>query len=163
MKKCLSFWSACALLVVSAACTKSSPARPSETGAAPAGEAVTSATVNGITLTTPTLVTPTAGQRLRFAEQPLTLTIKNAVSSGGGALTYTIQVAGDANFTQIAYAKDGVAEGTGGQTSLKIDKLAGNKDYFWRARANSGGAAVRIRPDARSTSGPRWSCRRPLW
>jgi hypothetical protein len=140
MKKCLSFWSACALLVVTTACTKSSPARPSETGAAPAGEAVTSATVNGITLTTPTLVTPTAGQRLRFAEQPLTLTIKNAVSSGSGALTYTIQVASDANFTQIAYSKDGVAEGTGGQTSLKIDKLAGNKDYFWRARANSGGA-----------------------
>ena len=141
MKKCLSFWSACAILVVTTACTKSSPARPTESGAAPAGEAVTSATVNGITLTTPQLVAPTAGQRFRFADQPLTLTAKNAASTGSTPLTYTFQVANDANFTSIAYSKDGVAEGTGGQTSLKIDKLAGNKDYYWRVRASSGGSA----------------------
>lgn len=141
MKKCLCYWSACALLVVTAACTKSSPARPSETGAAPAGEAVTSATVNGITLTTPVLVTPTSGQRLRFADQPLTLTVRNAVSTGSTALTYTFQVATDGGFSNIAFQRENVAEGTGGQTSLRIDKLAGNKDYFWRVRANSGGAS----------------------
>ncbi len=140
MKKCLIFWSACALLVVTTACTKSSPARPTETSAAPAGEAVRSVTVNGITLTTPQLVTPTAGQRFKFADQQLTLTIKNAASTGSTPLTYTFQVANDANFTSMAYAKDGVAEGTGGQTSLKIDKLAGNKDYYWRVRSNSGGS-----------------------
>src|SRR3954463_9761688 len=141
MKKCLLFWSACALLVVTTACTKSSPARPTETSAAPAGEAVTSASVNGITLTTPQITAPTAGQRYRFAEQPLTFTVKNAVSTGATPLTYTFQVASDANFTQIAYAKDGVAEGSGGSTSLKIDKLAGQKDYFVRVRANSGSSA----------------------
>lgn len=139
-QKCLSYWSVCALLLVTTACTKSSPARPSDTGAAPAGEAVTSATVNGITLTTPTLVTPVVGQRYRFADQPLTLTIRNAATTGATALTYTFQVATDANFSNIAFQRENVAEGTGGQTSLKIDKLAGDKDYFWRVRANSGGS-----------------------
>src|SRR5215471_7309822 len=139
MKKCSSVWSACALVVITTACTKSSPARPTETNAAPAGEAVTAVTVNGITLTTPQPVTPTAGQRFAFADQPLTLTVKNAASTGSSGLTYSFQVANDANFTSIAYSKDGVAEGTGGQTSLKIDKLAGNKDYYWRARAGNGG------------------------
>jgi hypothetical protein len=141
MKKCFLLWSACALLVVTTACTKSSPARPTETSAAPAGEAVTSATVNGITLTTPTITTPVVGQRYRFAEQPLTFAIRNAASTGATALTYTFQIAKDGNFTNLAYSKDGVAEGTGGTTSLKIDKLAGASDYFVRVRANSGGSA----------------------
>jgi len=142
MKKCFLVWSACALVVVTTACTKSSPARPSETGAAPAGEAVTSATVNGVTLTTPTIASPTAGQKFRFAEQPLTVTINNAASTSSTALTYSFQVATDAAFTAIAFSKDGVAQGTGNTTSIKIDsKLAGNKDYFVRARANSGSSA----------------------
>jgi len=140
MKKCFLYSSACALLVITAACTKSSPARPTETSAATGGEAVTSATVNGITLTTPQLATPTAGQRFKFADQPLTLTVKNAVSSGSTALTYSFQVASDANFASIVFSKDGVAEGAG-QTSVTVDKLAGQKDYFWRARANSGSSA----------------------
>jgi len=107
---------------------------------APAGEAATAVTVNGITLTTPQPVTPTAGQRFKFADQPVTLTLKNAASTGSTPLTYGFQVANDANFTSVAFAKDGVAEGSGGQTSLKIDKLAGNKDYYWRVRAASGGS-----------------------
>jgi hypothetical protein len=135
--KILSVWSALALLVVSTACQKSSPARPSDAETTAQVTSVVDAK-SGITLTTPQLATPTAGQRLRFAEQPLTLTVKNAASSGSTALTYSFQVASDAAFASVVYSKDGVAEG-GGQTSLKIDKLAGSKDYFWRARAMSGG------------------------
>src|SRR3954451_17355949 len=98
MKKCLSFWSACALVVVTTACTKSSPARPTEASVAPAGEAATAVTVNGITLPPPHPVTPRAGQRLRSAAQPVTLTLKNAASTGSTPLTYGFQVANDANF-----------------------------------------------------------------
>jgi hypothetical protein len=134
--KFLPVWSALALLVVSIACQKSSPSRPSDVAAAPPSGAVVDAKT-GITLTTPQLVTPTAGQRFRFAEQPLTLTVKNAASTGSAALTYGFQVASDSAFANVVFSKDGVAEG-GGQTSLKVDRLAGAKDYFWRARASSG-------------------------
>jgi hypothetical protein len=94
----------------------------------------------GLTITAPQLVTPADGQRFRFGDQALTLTVKNAAATGSSTLTYTFQVASDAAFGSIVYSKDGVAEGNG-QTSLKIDKLAGDKDYFWRARANAGSLA----------------------
>jgi hypothetical protein len=114
-------------------CTKSSPTRPSDAGASSQVSAVSDAKT-GVTLTTPQLVSPTSGQRLSFTDQPLTLTVKNGVATGGIPLTYGFQVASDAGFANIVYSKDGVAEGAGGQTGLKIDKLPGNKDYFWRAR-----------------------------
>jgi hypothetical protein len=139
MKNCLSIVSAIALAATAAACTKSSPTRPTDAAASAQTAAVTDAK-SGITLTTPQLVTPTDGQRFKFAEQPLTLTIKNAVGTGSSALTYSFQVATDSGFGSVVFSKDGVAEGTG-QTALKIDKLAGNKDYFWRARASAGSQA----------------------
>jgi hypothetical protein len=83
---------------------QSSPARPSETGAAPAGEAVTSATVNGVTLTTPTVTSPTAGQKFasRSSRSPSPST---TASTSATALTLSFQVATDAGFTAIAYSK----------------------------------------------------------
>jgi hypothetical protein len=134
MKKRSRVWSAIALMTVAAGCAKSSPTRPSDTGASSQVSAINDAKT-GVTLTTPQPQTPTSGQRLKFADQPLTLTVKNGVTTGVTALTYTFQVASDAGFASVVYSKDGVAEGAGGQTSLNIDKLAGNKDYFWRVRA----------------------------
>jgi hypothetical protein len=130
---------ALALAVAVSACEKSSPTRPSDV-AADASTAIVSDAKAGVTITAPQLVTPTDGQRFRFTDQQLTLTIKNAAATGSSTVTYTFQVATDAAFGSIVYSKDGVAEGNG-QTSLKIDKLAGNKDYFWRARANVGSLA----------------------
>src|SRR5262245_16191785 len=109
MKKCLTFWSAVALLVASAACTKSSnPATPSTPSTTEAAASVTDAKL-GITITTPQLISPAVNATPRFADQPLTLTIKNAASSGSSAITYTFQVASDASFTTIVVSKD-VAE-----------------------------------------------------
>jgi hypothetical protein len=84
-------------------------------------------------------VSPAVNQQLKFAEQPLTLTVKNAVSTGTSAKTYSFEVATDAAFANKVYSKDGVAEGSG-QTALKIDVLPGPgaKSYFWRARAVAG-------------------------
>src|SRR6478609_6402658 len=120
-------WSALALLVVATACTKASPTRPSEGTASGQTTSVTDA-VTGVTLTSPTAVTPTANQQFRNAEQPITLTVKNAVTSGTTPLTYTFEVATDAAFASKVYTKDGVAAGSG-TTSLKIDKLTANKSY----------------------------------
>ena len=136
--KSFGIWSALALLVATTACTQSSPARPTDGAAAGQTAAVTDA-VTGVTLTSPTAVSPTVNQQFKYAEQPITLTVKNAVSTGITARTYTFEVATDAAFASKVFTKDGVAEGSG-QTSVKVDVLAGPqaKSYFWRARANVG-------------------------
>src|SRR5919197_501320 len=115
---------ALAIAVAAAACQKSSPTRPSDTAADVSTPVVADAKA-GISITAPQLVTPADGQRFRFTDQQLTLTIKNAAATGSSTLTYAFQVASDVAFGSIVYSKDGVAEGNG-QTSLKIDKLAGD-------------------------------------
>jgi hypothetical protein len=138
-QKCLNvLWITVAALSAVTACTKSSPTRPTDTAASPEVSTVLDAK-SGVTLTTPQLVSPTAGQKFKFTEQPLTLTVKNGATTGSTPLTYTFQVASDAGFGAIVYSRDGVAQGNG-QTTLTIDKLAGNKDYYWRSRVNAGSA-----------------------
>jgi hypothetical protein len=139
--KNVAIWSALALLASAAACAKASPTRPSDETASAATASVKDA-VTGVTLTSPTPVTPTANQQFKYAEQPLTLTVGNAISTGSTALTYTFEVASDAAFATKVFSKDGVVSGSA-QTSLKIDTLPGPaaKSYFWRARASSGSVA----------------------
>jgi hypothetical protein len=138
--KSLGICSALALTLAAVACEKSNPARPSsDLNASTQPTSVTDA-VTGITLTTPIALTPTNNQQFKNVEQPVTLTVKNAVTTGTSALTYTFEVATDASFGNRVYTKDGVAEG-GGQTSLKIDRIAPDKTYYWRARGNSGSQA----------------------
>ncbi|MCU1384387.1 MAG: hypothetical protein JWL71_3084 [Acidobacteria bacterium] len=136
-QKCLFSWSALALLVTTG-CTQASPTRPSAVSATGTTAVVIDA-VTGVTLTVPSPVTPTVNQQFNYAEQPLTLTVKNAVSTGTTALTYGFEVASDATFANKVYAKDGIPEGSG-RTSVKIDVLPGPaaKTYFWRARAMVG-------------------------
>src|SRR5476649_1969597 len=139
--KTLSLLSALALFIGTAACEKSSPARPSDLAGASGSAAVTDA-VTGITLTAPTLTSPTASQAFKFADQPLTLTVKNAVHTAGATASpiYTFEVATDAAFANKVYTNAGVAESASGSTSVKIDTLAGPlaKSYFWHARATIG-------------------------
>src|SRR5580765_4579131 len=148
---------ALALLVASAACTKASPSRPSESTASSATTSVTDATT-GVSLTSPSPVTPTANQQFKNVEQPITLTVKNAVTSGTTALVYTFEVATDSAFASKVYTKDGVPAGAT-TTALKIDKLTANKSYFWRARperladgSQYGGSRLRHRAGGRPES-----------
>src|SRR5437867_3734016 len=125
--KCLKVCTTLALLVTAAACGKSNPTNPTTLATGRQNAVVTQPAAftdakTGITLTAPTLVTPNDGQQFRFAEQPLTLTVGNGVTTGTTALTYSFQVASDAGFSSLVYSKDGVAEGAGGQTKLTIDK-----------------------------------------
>jgi hypothetical protein len=141
MKKRCSVWSLVALAVVAASCTKSTPAVPSESSApAQTATVVADAKVgtNAVTLTSPTLVSPAVNATFKFTDQPITLTFKNAVSTGSTPLTYGVQVALDAGFGSIVYSKDGIVENPGGQTSQVVDKLAGAKTYYWRARVAAG-------------------------
>src|SRR5438105_4705021 len=132
--KCLTVCGTLALVVATVACdgsksaTTLSPSAPTASPLASASTQVVASSIDvktGITVTAPQLSSPADAQQFKFAEQPLTLTIKNAASTGTTALTYSFQVASDAGFATIVYSKDGVAEGANGQTSLKIDPLAG--------------------------------------
>jgi hypothetical protein len=42
-------------------------------------------------------------------------------------------------FVAKVQTKDGVAEGSGGQTTVRLDLLTPNRDYYWHARANVNG------------------------
>ena len=137
--KSLSLWSAVALLVAASACSKSTPTRPTNLESAPDTASVTDA-VSGITLTTPQLSTPNEGASFKFIEQPITLVVKNAVSTGSTALTYTFEVASDAAFASKVQTKEGVAQGNA-NTSVTLDRLGADRSYYWRSRASSGSVA----------------------
>jgi hypothetical protein len=135
-RKTLSIGGACALVIATAACEKSSPARPTDVETTTQTATVVDAKT-GVTLTTPVPVSPDNNKQFKNVEQPVTLTVRNAVTTGTSPLTYSFEVATDAAFANKVYSKDGVAEASG-QTSLKIDKLAADKNYFWRAHASAG-------------------------
>src|SRR5262245_7644666 len=109
------------------ACTNSNPSSPDS-----------SSTTGSVTVPRP--AQPPADAQVRFADQPVTLVIQNAVTTTSGTV-YTFEVATDAAFATKVQTKDNVAEGTAGLTTVKLDALAGGRDYFWRARATSGGTA----------------------
>lgn len=160
MKKFFSVWSALALVAMVTACAKSSPTQP--TSAAQTSNASTPATSSagsvvstpeGATITTPAAVSPADNAQIKFSQQPVTLVVRNAVTTGNGTLTYSFEVATDSGFANKAYTKDGVAAGNG-QTSLTIDKLKGATTYYWRAHVMLNSAAGPNSPVRSFTIGP---------
>jgi hypothetical protein len=89
---------------------------------------------------------------MRYTDQPVTLSTANAVSTQGAA-TYTFEVATDSGFSNKVQTKADVAEGSG-QTSVKLDNLAGGADYYWHVKANSSGTQGVFGPTYKFTIGP---------
>jgi hypothetical protein len=115
------------------ACSSSSPAQPSGTSPSTGASALTAS------VTVPRPSHPANGTVVPNAAQPVTLTVLNAVVTKSSGTTYTFEVATDAAFTNKVQTKDGVAEGSSGQTSVTLDALPAAADYYWRARATGGG------------------------
>jgi hypothetical protein len=120
-----------AVLPLVAACEtskSSNPLSPSVAGPIP-----------GVEISAPTPLLPSANASVESDQQPVTLTIENASSSGQRPLTYRVEVAADAGFSTMVFSKDNIAPGGGGRTSVNLsDKLASDRTYFWRARAQDG-------------------------
>jgi hypothetical protein len=135
-----------ALLLVAAACEKSSPVTPSEvvSVASVAAASVTEAT-SSVTVGAPQPVSPADGAQFKFVEQPVKVAITNGVTTGSAPLTYSFEVATDAGFANKVFTKDNVAEGAGGQTNLTLDRLSPARTYFWRARSGSAGPSSKVR------------------
>jgi hypothetical protein len=94
-----------------------------------------SASAPSVSFTSPLAAQPSNGATFRFSQQPVTLTFSNAVRTGPVTPTYTVEVATDAGFSNKVFTKDGIAEGSGGTTSVQISALAGSTLYYWRSKA----------------------------
>lgn len=113
------------------ACTASKSSNPlSPTIAGP---------IPGIEITAPKMLEPTPGTKIPVEKQPVTLLIENAGSNGPRPLSYSFDIATDTAFNTIVFSRDGIPQGEGGRTSLRMpDALATGRTYYWRARALDG-------------------------
>src|SRR5262245_27122930 len=68
----------------------------------------------------PRAVSPGSDVVIKNGEQPITLVVQNAISTQSAATTYTFEVATDSGFASKVQSKDGVAQGSGGQTAVKL-------------------------------------------
>lgn len=95
--------------------------------------------IPGVDITSPAMVQPANLARIPADQQPVTLTIGNASSSGPRPLSYRFEIASDVAFGGVLLTREGVQAGTNGQTSFRMsDPLAADRVYFWRARAEDG-------------------------
>ena len=113
-------------------------------------------------VTAPRPTTPPSGSVIRNVDQPVNVAFQNAPVTAGGAATYAVQVATDVGFSNVVVARDDIVEGSGGQTTVRLDTLAGGRDYFWRARATSGGTTGVYGTVSRFTVGPAVTIQAPL-
>jgi hypothetical protein len=145
-----------AVVMLAAACSKSNPVSPTTTATPAPGGALTAS------VTTPRPLAPANGAVIANLAQPVTLTVQNAPVTQPGSTTYTWEVATDAGFAARVQTKDAVAEGIGGQTSVKLDTLAAAKDYYWHARATAGGTTGVYGATSKFTIGPAIAINAPV-
>jgi hypothetical protein len=142
--------------VAAAGCTSSNPSQPSAAApAAVAGNATAS-------IAAPRPLTPANNAQVRNADQPVTLTALNAITTATSAVTYTFEVASDAAFASRVQTWDNVAEGSSGQTSQRLDPLAAARDYWWHVRATGGGTTGVFGPAYKFTVGPAITINAPV-
>lgn len=95
----------------------------------------TSATSADVSFGAPQANTPANGASFPFSAQPISLTLTNAVRAGSAGATYSVEVATDAGFSNKVFTKDGIAEGSGGSTSVTLSALNGGTTYYWHSAA----------------------------
>jgi hypothetical protein len=93
--------------------------------------------IPGVEISAPGLLEPAQGFKFKEAEQPIRLVIQNASTNGVRPLTYTFEVASDAEFTSKVFSRSKVAPGDG-KTSVQLDRLEIGRNYYWRAHAEDG-------------------------
>ena len=91
-----------------------------------------------VSFASPAAASPSSGTALP-GNQPVTLTIANAVRTASQTATYTFEVARDGGFANVVARQDDVAEGANGTTSAQFSNLPPDSTYFWHARAKIDG------------------------
>ena len=94
--------------------------------------------VEGVVISTPNLLEPGQDWEMRSRDQPLKLLFQNADTNGARPLKYSFDIATDAEFKNIIFARTGVEPNAAGVTQFQLpDKLAAGT-YWWRTRAGDG-------------------------
>ena len=141
-----------AALAAAAACSNA-VTNPLTPGAAGGGTG-TVTTTSTASVAAPRPLQPANGALIRNQDQPVTLVVKNAlVTKAGATATYLFEVSTDPSFGTKVQTKDNVVEGTGGQTSVRLDLLPGGTDYYWHVRASGGGTIGVFSPAFKFTVG----------
>src|SRR3954453_4079604 len=95
--------------------------------------------IPGIEISAPKMLEPGPASKISIEQQPVTLLIENAGSNGPRPLSYSFDIATDTGFSNKVFSREGVAQGDGGRTSLRlVDSLATGHTYYWRVRAQDG-------------------------
>ncbi len=95
--------------------------------------------IAGVTISAPKLLQPAAGSQLSFEQQPITLMVANATSTGVRPLTYVFEISVDSAFGTTLFSQTNVPAGNSGQTTLRLpSSLSADRTYYWRARAEDG-------------------------
>jgi len=98
--------------------------------------------IAGVTISTPNGLSPGQDTQIFMRDQPVKLLFQNAASTGQRTVTYTVEVATDANFNSIAFKRTGIAPDSGSTTTFQLpDTLATGRTYWWRVRAEDGANA----------------------
>jgi hypothetical protein len=98
--------------------------------------------IAGVVISAPQPMSPANGAQVAVDQQPLTLTIQDASSTGVRPLTYTFAIAIDAAFQTIVLSQTGVKPGGSGQTSFRLSQtLPPDHTYYWRVQAQDGANA----------------------
>src|SRR5262245_42974133 len=84
------------------ACSTNNPTRPTASFIAPVTQG------------------PANGTIYNFSQQPITLTIVNSVKTGGGSVTYSVEVSSSSTFANTAFTREGIEESTTGTTSVTL-------------------------------------------
>ena len=97
--------------------------------------------VEGVVISTPALLEPGQDWELRSRDQPLKLRFQNSNTNGVRPLKYSLEIASDAAFKNIVFARTGVEPSPTTETLFQLpDKLAAGT-YWWRTRAEDGANA----------------------
>jgi hypothetical protein len=147
------------LLVAAVGCG-SNPASPAAPGSGSSSGGASS--TSSASIVAPKPLSPASSAQIKNADQPITLTALNAITTAGSGTTYTFEISSDSSFGAKFQTKDAVPEGANGQTSVKLDALPASSDYFWHVRATGGGTSGVFGPVFKFTIGPAITVSAPL-
>ena len=94
--------------------------------------------IAGVEISTPALLEPGQDWEMKTRDQPIKLLFQNSNTNGDRPLTYSFDLATDAAFKNVVFARTGVQPDPGPETRFQLpDKLAAGT-YWWRTRAEDG-------------------------
>jgi hypothetical protein len=94
--------------------------------------------IEGVVLSVPHILEPGADWELRTRDQPVQLLFQNAGTNGSRPVTHSFDLATDAEFRNIIFARTGIEPGGDGMTKFQMPEMLAAGTYWWRTRATDG-------------------------